>query len=215
MAVTAQIKDSTDTTGPYDIASFEKVYLAFGFPAADFATKLKEFYDSQVADTGWFIPSQAFKDWFEQMRTDYLKSLELSTVGAANGDRLLVIDRILRLLIAMIDVLQRVSASQAERLTFLTHWQQVYTNQLNDVHIFSKGDDTTVGEKGDANAIGSANTIMQTQQEKIRGRRSAIQDEAKQMQTVINQSQDAANQQTNMATAILQQMSSILSTIYR
>ena len=56
---------------------------------------------------------------------------------------------------------------------------------------------------------------MGSLQTKVRAWRDQVGDEAKQMQTALNQSTDAANQQANMGSALLQQLSTILSQIYR
>jgi hypothetical protein len=227
LAVTADIKASTNSGG-IDAASYEQVYLAFGFPASEFATRLKAFYDEFVKSAptstdpnniqGFFNPSQLFNQWFEKVRDDYLASKTASGVSLPSADRLDVIDRILRLLVSMIDVLQRISAAQAQRLTFLTNWQQAYTTMLVDIPVFSKGSEPTgIGVDSDAaqTVRQDTATVTQTHQENIKALRTSVQDEAKQMQTTINQSQDAANQQTNMATSILQQLSTILSQIFR
>jgi|ERR1700733_6659426 len=227
MAVTANLKASTDAAG-IDTASYEQVYLAFGFPESEFSAKLKDFYDQFVKSTptssnpdsvqGFFNPSQLFSQWFEKVRDDYLASQSASGVSLPSADQLDVIDRILRLLVSMIDVLQRISAAQAQRLTFLTNWQQAYTTMLLDIPVFSKGSNPSgIGADSDAaqTVRQDAATVTQTHQENVKALRTSVQDEAKQMQTTINQSQDAANQQTNMATSILQELSTILSQIFR
>lgn len=224
--ILTQTADIRDTIS--EVASYEQVYLAFGFPASEFPTRLKAFYDEFVKSQptltdpdnvrGIFNPSQLFNQWFEQIRDEYIASRSVSGVSLPSADRLDVIDRILRLLVAMIDVLQRISAAQADRLTFLTKWQQAYTSMLVDIPVFSKGS-TPAGIGADSPEAQTVRqdtaTVTQTHQENVKALRTSVQDEAKQLQTTINQSQDAANQQTNMATSILQQLSTILSQIFR
>lgn len=226
MAVTANIKDSTDSvtrgTGTFDIAAYEHIYNSFGFPPGDFAARLKDFYleKTDLSNPGaslYFIPSHYFDEWMEQLRQEYIARNFVSSVSTDSSSDLLVIDRILRLIISIIGVLQRISATQAERLNFLVDWQSAYTDQMNEVPQYARGDGSPLeGTSDDAkNARAEANARMQAILEKVRARRSVVQDAAKQLQSTINQSQDAANQQTQMATSLLQELSTILSQIYR
>lgn len=237
LARTAGIDDSTEGPLSYpsevDALSYEQVWYSFfpGPTATEFAASLKEFYDDILKETGggspatgWFIPSQVFHKWYDKVRQDYLhqgsaSSVELrTTVSTGTARRTLVLDRILRLLIEVIDVLQRVSAAQAQRLNFLTAWQSAYTEMLVNVPQYAQGDGSPLSHQNDDSKLFRnevVNPHMQSILENVRAKRSAVQDEAKQLQTSINSSQDAANQQTQMATALLQQISGILSQIYR
>jgi hypothetical protein len=205
------------------IAAYEKIYQAYGFDQADFGERLKAYYDEVVQKEGFFIPGYGVSGWFEAMRNDYLKAIAASgvTLDPESAKRLLIIDRILRLMIDMIDVLNSVAASQANRLAgFLTNWQREYTNLMDQVPTFSGGDGTKLGEQTDNQkdfeaARNELNQKMASLLEGLRSKRSLVQDDAKALQSVINQTQDAANQQTNIATAILQQLSTILGAIFR
>lgn len=215
MGITARI----GSTGG-DVLDYRQVYDAFGFDAADFDARMAQFIlDRQNVSEGgspYFIPSHNFDEWFEKLRQDYIHQNFVSSVDTGTNTELLVIDRILRLLISIIDILQRVSAVQANRLGFLTDWQSAYTDQLTDVPQFAQGDNPIGrGNTDQKNFRSEMNARMQAITEKIRSWRSAVQDQAKAMQSTINQSQDAANQQTQMATSIIQQLSTILSQIFR
>lgn len=227
-------------SGSIDLAAYEHIYNGYGFDPAGFANRVQIFYNEKLLETGqnnaengWFIPSHHFHEWFEEMHADYLAQHDISsittTVSSDSAKDLLVIDRILRLLIEMVGVLQRISASQAQRLTFLTVWQQAYTELLIDIPTFTQGDGSPIDgttivdgsgsaedqKKSQREYRNSATTEMQALTERVRARRSAVQDEAKQLQTTINQSQDAGNQQAQMGTALLQQLATILSQIFR
>jgi hypothetical protein len=225
MAVTAQIDDSTDNANrnstTVDVNAFEQIYVAFGFDLTKFDERLAEFYvkHTKVSEGGspYFIPSHAFDEWFEEMRSDFIHKNFVSTVDTQTASQLLVIDRILRLLISMIDVLQRISAVQANRLSFLTEWQRAYTDQLTDVPQYTAGDGTPLESNAThaKNWRSDVNSRMQSVTEKIRAWRGEVQDQAKALQSSINASQDAANQQTQMATSLLQQLSTILAQIFR
>lgn len=225
MGVTAQIDDSTDgqarNVSTVDVNAYEQIYVAFGFDLSLFHEKLAEFYVKQTdlsqGGNPYFIPSHQFDEWFETLREDYIHVNYISSVDTNTKSELLVIDRILRLLVSIIDVLQRTSAVQANRLGFLTDWQRAYTDQLNEIPQFAEGDDTPIGTTTTTakNKRSELNARMQAITEKVRARRSTVQDTAKALQSSINSSQDAANQQTQMATSLLQQLSTILSQIFR
>jgi len=241
MTRTAEFFDGTTTGVVPDFLSYSKVYEVFfpqqpGESLADFniryRAQLRDFWKEQALENGagstdnaWFIPSQSFDEWFEQLReqfirSDTVRSTRLFTVSTSATEKVLVIDRILRLLVDLIDTLQRISASQADRLRFLTVWQQAYTDLVTQVPLFSEGDGSGSPLSNDSDEAREfrneqVNPQMQNILEKVRARRSAVQDEAKQMQTTINQTQDGANQQTQIATALLQQLSTILSQIFR
>ncbi|MGZ4849902.1 MAG: hypothetical protein ACXV2C_00820 [Candidatus Bathyarchaeia archaeon] len=130
----------------------------------------------------------------------------------------LVLNRILKLLTETIQTLQSVAVQQANRLTFLTQWQKAYTDQMNGVHTFTVSNgDAYVSIKDDEHSTlrQSLNQINSTHIEQMRSNNNIIADTAKGLQTNINQTQDAVNQQSNMATSLIQQMNSILSSIYR
>ena len=219
MGVTAQLGVTSN-----DVLGYRSVYDAFGFPAGEYDARLAKFFleRQNVSEGGspYFVPSHQFDEWFEELRQEFIHRNFVSSVDTGTASELLVIDRILRLLISIIDILQKVSAVQANRLGFLTDWQSAYTDQLTDVPQFAEGDGDLGGGSGTdttdtKNYRSEVNARMQAITEKVRAWRSAVQDQAKAMQSTINQSQDAANQQTQMATSIIQQLSTILSQIFR
>lgn len=148
--------------------------------------------------------------------------------------RPLQLDRIFNLLVLMIDALQKAAAAQANRLNFLAAWQKAYTDEMNQIHAFvmNNGDggaDTDfrrigggdfssppVSDSGEnATKIrGDLNTFNTNLTQLMQGNRQVIADDAKALQTSVNQTNDAVQQQTDMATAILQQLSTILSSLY-
>ena len=125
---------------------------------------------------------------------------------------------VMKLLVDMIKTMQLVAVAQASRLNILTQRQQGYTNQMNSVHSFirdngdayvSGTDDSLTSRRQDLNSVNSTYT------EQMRSNNNLVADTAKGIQTNVNSTQDAVNQQSNMATSIIQQMNSILSAIYK
>lgn len=205
---------------------------------ARFAAELKSFIDKVVADNGngnpangWFVSSQSFHDWFKleldkfnasQNRSAVELRSTVDTTGSATS--LLVISRVLALLTKMVSILQEISANQAQYLSFITNWQTAYTTYLTQVPQFSAGDRTplggsttnrTIDKRAAAFRNKDTNPKMQNILQQVQARQANVQDTAKSRQTSINQSQDAANQLTQMLTSLLQSLNTILSSIYR
>lgn len=174
-------------------------------------------YPSAGSDAA-FLPGHDYSDWYVKIQQEFAKSLygaggPTTTSITPSVEKARILDVILRLIIKMIGTLQIVTAAQSDRLTFLTSWQQAYTNLEGQVRSFIKnGPEWIQGDDDRRNQLNQAN---QTYTEQIRSRRTIVSDDAKALQTNINQSSDTANQQTSLATAIIQQFSTILSAIYR
>lgn len=172
----------------------------------------------------------------EETETIELKMPELgasfintaSSVSSEHSKRVAVLDRIFRLIALMIGSLQSVAAAQANQITFLSNWQRVFTNMISQIETFSRGDGSIFGisetgtSQDDLNRDGllseiraDANTKQTTRRETLSAFRDTVQSTAKREQTRVQQSQDAISQQANMATAILQQLATILGSIYR
>ncbi len=218
------IQDSTDL-----ITSLEQVVSEIGFTFAPDEI-IKEIYDQHILDFGFFFPGRALDDWVQKSASGYLQSKGLQTSDSNDGSiivpsvttdqtkRVIVLNRIFNLLVLMIQILQDVAAAQAERLTFLSNWQKGYTDLISQIRTFTREDGTVIGN--DTSDEGSdlrsgLNQKMMNAREKLSAWRSVVGDEAKALQSRLNQSTDAVNQQANMATAIIQQLTTILAAIYK
>lgn len=141
-----------------------------------------------------------------------------TSLKPAKFGKVLILNRIFLLLVNMTEALQQVAATQAERLDFLAKWQQAYTDEMNQVHVFAANNGDLVEDPSDT-AIGNFRSDMNQQNstytEQMRSNREVVSDDAKGLQSNINQSNDAVQAQTNMATAIIQEFSTILAAIYR
>lgn len=164
-----------------------------------------------------FLPSHNYGNWLTQMVTAYEKAIHgtastsQTTIGpSVEGARILNV--IFDLVVKMIGTLQIVTAAQSDRLKFLTSWQQAYTNLEASIRSFVKsGPEWIQGDDDSRNQLNQAN---QTYTQEIQSRITVVNDDSKQLQTNINQSNDAVSQQTSLGTAIIQQLSSLLSAIY-
>jgi hypothetical protein len=129
----------------------------------------------------------------------------------------LVLNRVYKLLSKMVESLQEAAVAQSDRLEILVDWQQAYNEKKSSIHSF-------VTNNGDPDYISGTDHELATKREdlnnpayaeQMRASSNIISDDAKAMQTVINQTQDAVNRASNMATSLVQQFSTILSSIYR
>lgn len=123
-----------------------------------------------------------------------------------------ILNRIFELLVRILATLQNVSAAQANRLTFDTQWQKAYSDLLTQVHVFAKDDGTSLSSSDTTRA--NLNQLNAQYTTVIQSRQSVVSDDAKALQSNVNQSTDAVSQQSTLATSILQELSTILSKLF-
>lgn len=145
---------------------------------------------------------------------------DLSSLHPGKYLTTLILNRIFALLAKMVESTQQVAVQQANRLSFLSSWQTVYTDRMSTVHTFTanNGDPDFISAPGDdakSQARQDLNNVNNTYIEQMRSNRAILSDDAKALQANLNQTTDAVNQQSNMATSIIQQFSTIMQAIYR
>ncbi len=203
-----------------NISAYEQIFKAF-FPAGteeQFVALRNSLIEEFREDSDYYLPSHAMRKWYDKVQQEYLATqLGANSVKGTEGVRLVIIWRLFNLVVEMIGTIQKVGSVLADRLGFLTRYQKAYTELMADVPVFTKGDDSPFGGEDDdsAEARQELNPKNQTLTENLRSFRSIISDEAKALQSNVNQVNESVNQQSNLATAILQQMSTILQAIYR
>lgn len=198
--------------------NFAAIYSAFfpNQPPTGFETYLNNFI--QANGGGSFNASNEVGNFLTQVQQSYSLSLSgttqsTSSVGATSADTD-IIGTIFALLVDLIGTLQGVAASQANNLQVLTNWQAAYTTLETNIHTFTQNDGTTVGGSNAQDARSDLNSANQTYTENVRSRRSIVQDSANSLQSNLNQSNDTANQEANLCTQLLQELSTILGSIY-
>lgn len=204
------------------IERYQQIYDAF-FPDKGFQARLLTFYQQQVSDQGFFIPSQAVAQWTSDIVSEYAASKTIpidgsdnSSLSSANFDKTLILNRIFALLAKIIGTMQSVASVQANRLLVLTQWQQAYTNTESQLRTFLKGDGTRLGADDATDQRNNVNNNLNVQwRSNLENNRSVLSDDAKSLQSNINQSTDAVSQQSNLATAVIQELTTILGSIYR
>lgn len=171
------------------------------------------------ATSGTVLTAEAFTD---QATITGISTINTS-VTTDSSARVMIINRLFKLIAEMIDVMQKVAASQAQYLTFLTQWQKAFTDLISEIKVFTRGDGTIFGQVDSTTATvqtfsdqrNQANQQNLNTREKLSNLRGVAADSAKRMQSRINQSQDAATQQGQFASSLIQQLSTLLGAIYR
>jgi hypothetical protein len=129
-----------------------------------------------------------------------------TSLAAGNFNQTVILNDIFKLLTRSLTAIQNVAATQAQSLQFFAQWQNYYTSLMaqvpNPTQFANLG--SSAGAK---QAAAQFNTTLIT---KLQNRQSIIADQTKAMQTVVNQSNDAASAQANLGSSLLQEMTTLL-----
>lgn len=134
-----------------------------------------------------------------------------------------ILNDIFGLILDMTTSLQKLAATQADRARLYSTWQKAYTDKMALIHPFiADNGDYIDGDPNDNTADSKQRTkrdelnrLNAAFTQNLQNQQSVVSDDAKALQSSISQSNDAVSQQTNLGTAILQQLSSLLGSIYR
>lgn len=226
-----------------NVASFETIYNTYnpGATATDFQNFMQSFYTNEVKIKGYFLPSTSTQDFANAVQNKdptnvTYNELPNSSISETGSHALLVLNEILALLIKLIGTLQQTGVAQAQRLNYYTNFQNAYTAMQSQVPVFTQNQMLTrVNADGSvssfASPIGIATGANSTEagqvrndlnsafngiiSDNIRSLRDIQQNNAKQIQSNVNTTNDAVNQQTDMVSTFLQQLSTMLSSILR
>jgi hypothetical protein len=214
--------DPTAGANPFlNMLSYEAYYnSAVPNPTpAGFKIYMNEFYQSQIDKKGYFSPAGDFNAFVGAIVTS--NNTGTSSVSETHASSVLILNRIIALLISMISTLQSVGVAQANNLTYLTKFQNAYTALLQQVPTFLADGKAPIGTSGGGSTQAqsardqlnsSFNGILS---DNLRSLRDVQSNNAKTVQSNINTTNDAVNQQTDMATTFLQQLSQLLGAIFR
>jgi len=138
-----------------------------------------------------------------------------TSLSTGNYTSTIILNRIFDLLLGMITSLQNVAAAQSARLKFMSQWQSAYTDAMSQIHTFIKGGGGAFSADTSANSTtrDDLNRLNAGFTQTLQNRQSIISDDAKALQSNINQSTDAVNQQSNLGTAIIQELGTLLQAI--
>lgn len=130
----------------------------------------------------------------------------------------LLLNSVFDSLVGMIDVLQTTAVAQANRVNFLSEWQNAYTDALNQIHSFAAyngdpySDPNNTTDSTLMTNLNQTNSIYSTTEQ---NRRSVISDDSKSLNTSVNQSSNSVNNQSSLASSFLQEQSTLLSAVFK
>ena len=205
-----------------NLSMYERIFNQFvpQPPDKSFQEVLAEFHSDIIKKERFFLPSHHLKDWMEkvQQRRAVETNTDLSIAGT-NSAKTIIIMQLLALLVEVIDVLQNVAAAQGARLQFYAEMQRAYTDLIAQVPIINSDDTEWLNKRDKESRVermqGFGAGQIQAVTEQLRARRTVLGDEANQHQTTVNQSNEIVTQQTNLGTSLLQQLSTILTTMFK
>ncbi len=216
----------TGSPSPFmTLANYQEYYNAITPNAtqAGFQSFLANFYQQQVSAKGFFLPSQSFGAFVQAVNTANPPNFGSSSIAKTDSAKAIVLNRIILLLIEVINALQNVGIAQANNLTYLTNYQNAYTALLQQIPTFLADGKAPIGTpetgSGGTQATSDRNDINSSLNgifaDNLRALQTVQSNNAKTVQSNINTTNDDVNQQTDMATTLLQQMSQLLGSIFR
>lgn len=217
--------DPTASFNPFtNLASYRQIFNAFSPDTSDaaFNAFFNQFYTQEIVQKGYFMPSQMVGDWFSSVQNSFGANTYIDYIGSSlaenDSQKAQVINRIILLLISLIQTMQNVGIAQANRLRYLTQFQNAYTALETQVPVFLQSTPGPIGGTSSNSSTvrnelnSSFNGIVL---DNVRSLRTVQQNNAQQVQSAVNTTNDAVNQQMSMVTTFLQQMTTLLGTILR
>jgi hypothetical protein len=231
------------TTTTPALPSYQALFYSF-FPTLSSTTQNTQFQkiyaafvQNQVSQYGYFNPSQSYANWAHQLTVDYQQTLgpgnvtnPATSLDTLDASKVLVLNRIFSLVTQVLTTMQNVAAAQANQLLVLTQWQNAYTQSLASMPTFLATGSPTTRLSDSTNSTGSNpdsadvkaserqelnSTVLSNFRTYIQNQQSVVSNNAKTLQSNLNQTNDAVSQQANVATAIIQELSTILSAIFK
>lgn len=129
-----------------------------------------------------------------------------TSLAPANYTTTSILNQTFKLLTNMLNSVQNVAAAQAGSLQFFSNWQSWYTTRMAEVPTLGTSG-VLATSAGEAQAGNTANAnFIQTMQ----NRQSVVGDATKSMQTVVNQSEQAATSAADLGSSMLQELGTLL-----
>jgi hypothetical protein len=209
-----------------EMPRYEAVYDLYfpGATHAQYQAVLNQFYQQQVSVNGYFNPSEGLEGWTQkviQLAVPTQVGLpDITSLASIGSDKTRILNNIYVLIATLLNSIQQIAAVQSNRLNFLTQWQQAYSQSLSTLHSFLSSDNNPVGRSSTDSTVisirGELNDIINSNYRSLlQNNQSIIGDDSKSLQGNINQAQDEISQQNNRATAIIQELSTMLNAIFK
>lgn len=214
-----------------------KEYKAFydktvkGHTPEDFKAHINKFYEDQVQNNEYFLPSHAFADWTSFVRTmeanasmqgtlpNQQTAAASSVEQTATLEETASINDIIELLMEMVRVLQELAIAQANRLTFYTDYQNAYTVLQSQVPYLEAGAIGPEDEQEDQKWVTARNDFNQnvanTLNQNLQAQRGIQEDNASKQQTYLNTTTQAVNDTINQMNAFMDLLGRIRDVIFR
>jgi len=214
--------------------SFENIFYQYfptPNPSPEFVEELTTFARNVIQQYGYFSPSLQYTQFVKYVQD--VSNTKAPAVATLPPTDVNILFDIFSLIGKMVGAIQNIAASQASRLALYTSWQKGYTDLLNQVPAFTGSSNdrlrnTRPGDPsdfilGDDSPSGTKVTTRNNQQanfnsaitQQITAYSNTIQEDAKSLQSNVNQSTDAFNNQASTATSLLQTISTIMNAIFR
>lgn len=197
-----------------DLNTYQSVYQAFFGTTTGFSNALQNFYNTTISRDKYFIPSQSFADWVETISNT---TGHVQSNPGTDSDSTRIIFELLALVKDMVGTLEDLSSAQVERLKFYSNWQQSYTDLIAKIPVLTV---SKLGAKIKGTDEQKSNAMQQVGQyndawtQKLRSFRDNVASEAKSHQTAVDQTKDAINAQSSLATTLLQDLRTILQSLF-
>lgn len=218
---------ATSNATPRFETTFAQYFPSLPVGGTAFQTNLQNFARAEIAKYGYFSPSRHYTDWISYVQD--LSHTVAPVVPRLPVQDVTILNDVFFLIVRMITSIQNVAASQADRLSLYTAWQKGYTDLLNQVHVFTGSSRDKLRDFTSPNPFSNNPSLSDVQKKRqdeqgnfnagmvqqITAYKDTVSEDAKALQSRVNQSTDAFNEQANSATAILQELSTILSAIFR
>lgn len=211
------------------VGSFESIYQAFTKNPSkeDFEKKLGDFYDKQVQDSGYFLPTHAFTDWVQERKDDFSVKMSSSGVEKTSMEKVSSssvasnspVMKAIYALLATTDTLQRLATVQAAELQTYAQIEGVYTTLEGQVPFFKEnGPENLWGGSGtdQTNTRNMENsTFTQPTIANLQANRGLYEDASKTIQNDLSSTVKEVESQMDIVQKLLDMLNTIFSQMFR
>lgn len=202
-----------------DVAAFRASYMT-AFPnatEAQFDTFFRIFVNQYAGSPlGYSVPSDVLQE-FKNTLQELVHITAPTLAQGTHSEKIRVVTNVFALLVSLIDVLQKVATVQSQGLNYLTSMDKAYTANISKIPTFVRGGNSGFGgtSSDDAEQRGNLNAFNQSLADNQRSFRDLVENQSKNLQSSVSQTNEAVNQQAQLGTSILQEFSTILSSLFR
>jgi hypothetical protein len=138
----------------------------------------------------------------------------LVPLGESGFSKTVILNNIYGLVNGVVNALQSATVAQANRITLFTTWQSAYTNELAQIPIFTKTTGLPPGQSYTSSQMTTLTNLVGRYTSQVQNRQSVIANASKTLQSNVDQSNNAVNAQSTLATTLIQQFSTLLASAF-